>query len=160
MCAVTRLWDRADLIAWRRSLRDDGRTLVFTNGCFDILHVGHVRLLEAASQLGDRLLVGLNSDDSVRRLKGPARPVVTLEERAETIAALRCVDRVVGFDEDTPLALITLVVPEVLVKGGDWTPDRVVGRDVVEAGGGHVIIIPLVRGRSSSALLDKIRGLG
>jgi len=159
MYAVTTLWDREDLSAWRQSLRDQHLTLVFTNGCFDVLHVGHIRLLEAASKLGDRLIVGLNSDESVRRLKGPSRPVVTLEERAETLAALRWVDRVVAFDADTPLALISLVVPDVLVKGGDWSPDRVVGLDVVEAAGGRVVIVPLAAGRSTSALLDKILAL-
>ncbi|MBN1426461.1 D-glycero-beta-D-manno-heptose 1-phosphate adenylyltransferase [Candidatus Fermentibacteria bacterium] len=155
-----KLWDRADLACWREALRVRGRTLVFTNGCFDILHIGHVRLLEAAAKLGDTLLVALNSDDSVRRLKGLSRPVVTLEERAETLAALRWVDRVAAFAEDTPLEIITLLRPNILVKGGDWSPDRVVGREVVEASGGRVVIIPLVENRSTSSLLDTIRHLG
>lgn len=157
---MTALYDRADLAAWRASLRAQGQILVFTNGCFDILHVGHIRLLEAASRLGDRLLVALNSDDSIRRLKGPGRPVVPLEERAEVVAALRPVDRVVAFDEDTPHALISLVVPDVLVKGGDWTIDRIVGRDVVEAAGGRVVVVPLVPGRSTSDLVAALRARG
>lgn len=160
MCETIELWDRADLLAWRERMRAHGKKLVFTNGCFDILHLGHIRLLHQAASLGDALLVALNSDDSVMRLKGPSRPVVPLAERAETVAALRCVGRVTAFAEDTPLELITVVKPDILVKGGDWAPDRVVGREVVEAGGGRVVIIPLVEGRSTSALLEKIRALG
>ncbi|MCU0612789.1 MAG: D-glycero-beta-D-manno-heptose 1-phosphate adenylyltransferase [Candidatus Eisenbacteria bacterium] len=160
MCSGISLWDRPALLAWREGLRVQGHALVFTNGCFDILHVGHVRLLATAASLGSRLLVAVNSDESVRRLKGSGRPVVPLAERAETLAALRCVDRVAAFDEDTPLELISLLNPDVLVKGGDWSPDRVVGRDVVEARGGRVVIIPLVAGRSSTRLVEILRALG
>ena len=129
--------------------------LVFTNGCFDLLHRGHVELLIAARDYGDRLLVGLNSDDSVRRLKGPGRPLAPAADRAVCLAALEAVDAVVVFDEDTPAALIDALQPDVVVKGGDYTPDQVVGRDTVEARGGRVVIVPLLAGRSTTDLLDR-----
>ena len=151
-----KLWDRDDLVSWRKALKEEGLRLVFTNGCFDVLHVGHIRLLEEAALLGDRLLVALNSDESVRRLKGPRRPLTVLEERAEILAAVRFVDRVVAFGEDTPYELIELVRPDVLVKGGDWSLEKVVGRSIVEANGGSVSIVPLVAGRSSSRLIEEI----
>lgn len=151
------LWNREELLAWRDELRRRDETLVFTNGCFDILHVGHIRQLEQAAALGDRLIVGLNSDDSVRRLKGPSRPFVSLEDRAELLAALRVVDSVAAFDEDTPFELISFVKPDVLVKGGDYKPDEVVGKDVVESLGGRVVIIPFIPGRSTSGLIERIR---
>jgi D-beta-D-heptose 7-phosphate kinase/D-beta-D-heptose 1-phosphate adenosyltransferase len=154
---MTTLWDSADLLSWRKALKRKGLRLVFTNGCFDLLHVGHVRLLEEAASLGDRLLVAVNSDESVRRLKGPERPFTVLEERAEVLAALRSVSRVIAFSEDTPYELIDLVRPDVLAKGGDWSPDDVVGKDIVEANGGSVSIIPFVEGRSSSDLIERIR---
>jgi rfaE bifunctional protein nucleotidyltransferase chain/domain len=154
---MTTLWDRKSLLSWRKTLKRKGLRLVFTNGCFDVLHVGHVRLLEEAASLGDCLLVALNSDESVRRLKGPDRPFTVLEERAEIIAALRSVQRVTAFNEDTPYALIELIRPDVLVKGGDWSPDDVVGKDIVEASGGSVSIVPLVVGRSTSQLIERIR---
>jgi D-beta-D-heptose 7-phosphate kinase/D-beta-D-heptose 1-phosphate adenosyltransferase len=154
---MTMLWNRAELVSWRKTLQKEGLRLVFTNGCFDLLHVGHVRLLERAASLGDRLLVALNSDESVRRLKGTERPFTLLEERAEIVTALRSVDRITAFGEDTPYELIKLVRPDVLVKGGDWLPDEVVGKDIVEADGGVVEIIPLVPGRSTSELIRKIR---
>ncbi len=141
-----------------RELRASGATVVFTNGCYDLLHVGHLRLLEEAARLGEVLLVGMNGDESVTRLKGPGRPLVPFEQRALLLAALEVVDLVVRFDEDTPGRLIAEVVPDVLVKGGDWPLDRIVGREVVESHGGRVVTVPLVPGRSTSALLDRIRG--
>ncbi len=155
MFDATVLWDRAHLAAWREEVRRKGKVLVFTNGCFDLVHVGHVRLLEAAAREGDVLLVALNSDASVRRLKGPSRPIVPLEERAEVIGAIRWVDRVAAFEEDTPYELIRLVQPDILVKGGDWAPEHVVGKDVVDARGGRVVIVPLVEGRSTTSLLRR-----
>ena len=131
--------------------------VVFTNGVFDILHRGHVEYLVAARALGDRLIVALNSDASVRRLKGPQRPVVSENDRSYILAALACVDAVTIFDEDTPAALIEAIVPDVLVKGGDYAPDQVVGRTVVEANGGSLVLIPFVSGRSTSTLIDRIR---
>jgi D-beta-D-heptose 7-phosphate kinase/D-beta-D-heptose 1-phosphate adenosyltransferase len=152
------LLDRAALAARLAPSRAAGHRLVFTNGCFDLLHAGHVRLLAAARAFGDLLVVGVNSDASVRRLKGPDRPVLGLEERAELLAALRPVDVVAAFEEDTPLELIRCVRPHVLVKGGDWSRDQVVGREVVEAAGGRVEIVQLVTGQSTTALLRRIRG--
>jgi rfaE bifunctional protein nucleotidyltransferase chain/domain len=144
----------------RRHGRPRQRRLVFTNGCFDILHRGHVAYLHAARALGDALVVGLNTDASVRRLKGPARPVVAQDDRAYVLAGLACVDAVTLFAEDTPAALIDALLPDVLVKGGDYTPDSVVGRDVVEAAGGRLVIIPFVEGRSTTGILDQIRTPG
>jgi D-beta-D-heptose 7-phosphate kinase/D-beta-D-heptose 1-phosphate adenosyltransferase len=131
--------------------------VVFTNGCFDLLHVGHVRYLQAARALGDALVVGLNADASVRRIKGPRRPVTPQRERAEVLAALECVDYVTIFAADTPLALIRRVGPDVLVKGGDWPPERIVGREAVLARGGRVLSIPLVPGRSTTGLIERLR---
>ena len=138
--------------------RARGETIVFTNGCFDLIHPGHVRYLEAARDLGDRLVVGLNSDASVRRLKGPPRPVCTQEERAVVLAGLRSVDYVVVFDEDTPLALIDAARPDVLVKGGDWRVEQIVGREVVERSGGRVVTVPVVEGKSTTGILERIAG--
>lgn len=143
-----------------RAERSRGRTLVFTNGCYDLLHVGHLRLLERAAAEGDLLVVGLNGDASVRRLKGAGRPFVPFVERAELLAGLEIVDWVVGFDEDTPAEIVRCLEPDVLVKGGDWTPDRIVGRDVVEARGGRVLSVPLVPGRSTTSLVERIRSAG
>ena len=136
--------------------RRRGQRIVFTNGCFDLLHVGHVRYLQQARQLGDLLVLGLNSDASVRRLKGPQRPLIGEEERAHILSALHCVDYVVLFDEDTPLELIRALRPQVLVKGGDYTPDEVVGRELVEGWGGRVEIIPFEAGHSTTGLVEKI----
>lgn len=145
-----------------RGLRDvvhaDGRRVVFTNGVFDILHAGHVTYLEAARRLGDVLVVGLNADDSVRRLKGPSRPVNPQHDRATVLAALRCVDHVVFFHDDTPLRVIEDILPDVLVKGGDYTRDTVVGADVVEAHGGRVEIVPLLEGRSTTSIIERSQG--
>jgi len=140
-----------------RSFIEKGKKLTFTNGCFDVLHIGHVRYLKEAASLGDALLVGLNSDASVRRLKGPERPVNSQEERAEMLLALRFVDYVVIFDEETPLDLIREVQPFYLVKGGDWPPESIVGaRDVLDRGG-EVRSLPYVPGKSTSNLIEKIR---
>lgn len=133
-------------------------SVVFTNGCFDVVHRGHVEYLEAARQLGSRLVVGLNSDDSVRRLKGPGRPLVGEADRARVLLGLRSVDIVTVFDEDTPRALIAALLPDVLVKGGDYAPDQIVGREEVEAAGGEVVVIPFIEGYSTSALVERIQG--
>jgi D-beta-D-heptose 7-phosphate kinase/D-beta-D-heptose 1-phosphate adenosyltransferase len=140
-----------------RAAQRRGERVVFSNGCFDLLHVGHVRCLEAARRLGDRLLVGVNSDASVRRLKGPGRPVVPAARRAEVLAALACVDWVVIFGETTPLALIRSLRPAVLAKGGDWTLDTIVGRLDVEGWGGRVVRLPELRGVHTTGLLTRIR---
>ena len=133
------------------------KTVVFTNGCFDILHIGHIRYLEQAKVLGDKLIVGVNGDESVRRLKGPGRPINTVSDRVEMLKALECVDEVIVFDEDTPYALIDRLKPDILVKGGDYTIDEVVGRDIVESYGGHVEIIPFVKDRSTTSVIERIR---
>ncbi len=138
--------------------RAGGKRIVFTNGCFDLMHIGHTRYLQAAKELGDVLVVGVNSDASVRSLdKAPDRPIVPDAQRAEVLAALGCVDYVVIFHESDPLQLITSVQPDILVKGGDWALDRIVGRDIVEARGGVVKTIPLVPGLSTTGLLQRIR---
>jgi D-beta-D-heptose 7-phosphate kinase/D-beta-D-heptose 1-phosphate adenosyltransferase len=136
--------------------RQRGKTIVFTNGCFDLLHVGHVKYLQKARQLGDLLVLGLNSDASIRRLKGPKRPLIDQEERAHILAALDCIDYVVIFDEDTPLELISALRPHVLVKGGDYTPEGVVGKEIVESYGGRVELIRFVDGRSTTSIVEKI----
>jgi rfaE bifunctional protein nucleotidyltransferase chain/domain len=141
----------------RSELRAKQQTVVFTNGVFDILHAGHVMYLEAARNMGDVLVVGLNADASVSRLKGPTRPVNTENDRAQVLAALRCVDHVVIFTEDTPLRVITELLPDVLIKGGDYTRDTIVGADVVEARGGTVATIPLLEGRSTTNIIEKAR---
>ena len=143
----------AHLIAQERSR---GKKVVFTNGCFDLLHVGHVKYLQKARQLGDLLVVGLNSDASVRRLKGEKRPLIEESERAHILAALDCIDYLVLFDEDTPLGVITALSPDVLVKGGDYSIEGVVGREVVEANGGRVELVQFVDGRSTSRIIEKI----
>jgi D-glycero-beta-D-manno-heptose 1-phosphate adenylyltransferase len=139
------------------NLRRDGRTVVFTNGVFDLIHPGHVRYLQDARRLGDALIVGINSDRSVRGNKGPERPLVPELERAEVLTALECVDAVVVFDEPTPLALIAALQPDVLVKGADWAADAIVGRDVVEARGGRVVRIAVAPGHSTTLLIETIR---
>jgi rfaE bifunctional protein nucleotidyltransferase chain/domain len=138
-------------------LRAVGKTIVFTNGVFDLLHVGHLRYLQQARSFGDALIVGVNSDRSVRAIKGSGRPVTPQDERGEILAALACVDGVVVFDEETPYELIASLQPDVLVKGADWAADAIVGRDVVEARGGRVVRIPIEGGHSTSALLERIR---
>ncbi|RPH54243.1 MAG: D-glycero-beta-D-manno-heptose 1-phosphate adenylyltransferase [Lysobacterales bacterium] len=148
----------AQLIPLLEQARRDKRRIVFTNGCFDLMHVGHTRYLQAAKVLGDILVVGVNSDASAKSLnKGPDRPIVGEAQRAEVVAALTCVDYVVIFPEPDPLNLITALQPDVLVKGGDWPVDRIIGRDVVEQRGGTVKTIPLVPGMSTTALIQRIR---
>ena len=137
----------------------NGQRLVFTNGCFDLLHPGHVQSLEAARALGDLLIVGINSDSSVRSLKGPSRPVLPEQERAEILSSLECVDAVVIFPELTPQNVIARLLPDVLVKGGDWPGDQIVGREEVEAAGGKVVRIDIVPGYSTTTILEKIRAL-
>lgn len=143
--------------ATRTSPTPSERVVVFTNGCFDILHVGHKRYLEQARALGDKLIVGVNSDDSVRRLKGPDRPINTAADRVEMLSALKCVDEVIIFDEDTPYELISRLHPDIIVKGGDYRVDEVVGRDIVESYGGRVEIIPYVEDKSTTAIIDRIK---
>ena len=135
----------------------NGRKVVFTNGCFDLLHPGHIHTLEQARGLGDVLIVGLNSDASVRHLKGAGRPVLPERERAEILAALECVDAVVIFDDLTPREVIARLLPDVLVKGGDWAGDRIVGREEVEAAGGRVVSVPVKAGYSTTEMLRRIR---
>jgi rfaE bifunctional protein nucleotidyltransferase chain/domain len=148
----------AELIEERRAWKDAGRSVVFTNGCFDLLHPGHVALFEAARALGDVLVVGLNTDRSVRALKGPGRPLVPEGERAETLAALEPVDRVVLYDEETPRSIIAAVRPDVLVKGADWALDEIIGREEVEGAGGRVVRVELVPGRSTTSMVSRILG--
>lgn len=147
--------DRNGLSERLAALRTQSARVVFTNGCFDLLHVGHVQYLYEAKGAGDVLIVGINSDDSVRRLKGATRPLVPESERAEVVAALEMVDLVTIFHEDTPLELITLVQPQVLVKGADWSPDQVVGRAEVEAAGGNVLLVPIRPGVSTTGILRR-----
>jgi len=139
-------------------LKSEGKTVVFTNGCFDLLHPGHVRYLEKARAEGDVLVVALNSDDSVRKIKGEDRPVLSAEERSEIIGSLGCVDFVTTFEEDTPENIIEELVPTVLVKGGDWPVDKILGRQVVEENSGRVISIDFEEEYSTSNILKKIRG--
>jgi len=143
---------RSRLAAWRAA----GERVVFTNGVFDLLHRGHVEYLEEARALGDRLVVGVNSDASVRRVKGPQRPIVPESERAELLAALACVDLVELFDEDTPERVIREVDPQVLVKGADWAPDAIVGRELVEGRGGRVVTMRVREGLSTSGLIERV----
>ena len=151
------MYTRAESVALVERLRSAGKTIVFTNGVFDLLHVGHLRYLQRARELGDALIIGLNSDRCVREIKGPERPITTEAERAEVLEALRCVDGVVVFDEPTPWNLIAAIQPDVLVKGADWAEDAIVGRDIVEARGGRVVRVALEAGHSSSAIVAKIR---
>ncbi len=147
----------ADLLAEREEWKKSARRVSFTNGCFDLLHSGHVALLERARAEGDLLVVGLNSDASVRRLKGEGRPLFPQGERAETLLALEAVDRVVVYDEATPLEVIRALRPDVLVKGADWALSEIVGREEVESAGGRVVRAELVPGRSTTSLVDRIR---
>lgn len=149
--------DREELLRVRAGLRAEGRRLVFTNGCFDILHVGHARYLKAARRLGDALLVAVNSDRSVRSLKGAGRPVMREAERAELLAALSSVDFVTVFDDESPRALIAEVLPDVLVKGGDYALDQIHGREEVEAAGGLVLALPFVEGASTSSVVERMK---
>jgi len=148
-------WDQTRSFVGRS--RAERRRVVFTNGVFDLLHPGHIRYLQLARNLGDLLIVGLNADASVRRNKGPGRPLTPQDERAEILAALECVDAVVVFGEDTPDEIVRLVQPDVLVKGADWPADQIVGRDTVEARGGRVVLVPVEQGHSTSAIVDRIK---
>lgn len=150
----------APLLTERARLRAVGKKLVFTNGVFDILHVGHVRYLEEARALGDALVVAINSDRTVRELKGPGRPLMNQNERAEIMAALRATSYVTVFDDVSPRSLIAALLPDVLVKGGDYALDEIHGREEVEAVGGRVVSLPFVEGISSSTLLNRMRGGG
>ena len=156
---MTGVRDDDSLGAFVREQRAAGRRIVFTNGVFDILHPGHVRYLQAARRHGDLLIVGLNSDASVRRNKGPVRPINPENERAEVLAALACVDAVAVFDEDTPDAIIRRVQPDILVKGADWPADQIVGRDTVEARGGRVILEPVEQGYSTTSIIERAQNL-
>ena len=151
-----KILSQEDLIIVIRKIRDQGLSIVFTNGCFDIIHQGHIRYLSEASDMGDILIVGLNTDDSVRRLKGKNRPLQDQGSRAITLAAISFIDYIVLFDEDTPLRIIETIMPDILVKGGDYTPEKIVGYDVVQAGGGKVVTIPLEKGYSTSIIINKL----
>lgn len=142
--------------AFLQAFPDRPGTLCFTNGCFDLLHPGHVKYLEDVKALGDFLVVGLNSDASVARLKGPGRPLQDERARALILLGLRSVDAVVRFEEDTPFDLIQALQPDILAKGGDYTPDNVVGRDIVEARGGKLVLVPFLPGHSTSAIVERI----
>lgn len=152
---ASKVMDWPTAAAWRRH---QSGTVVFTNGVFDLLHPGHIEVLDGARREGDALVVGINSDASVQRLKGPTRPVRSTAERALVLAGLEAVDAVVVFDEDTPLELVRALVPDVIVKGGDYTPERIVGADVVAAAGGRVVVVPLVSGQSTTSIIEKLRG--
>ena len=146
-----------ELTEMTKRLKKEGKKIIFTNGCFDLLHLGHIRYLKEARRLGDILLIGLNSDNSVRSLKGKDRPLVKEKDRAEILSALEMVDYIVIFNELTPKNLIDKIVPDVLVKGGDWRKEEVVGRNTVEVQGGKVVIIPEIKGYSTSTLISKIQ---
>lgn len=149
---------RADAVGLAERLRAAGRTVVFTNGVFDLLHPGHLRYLQHARSLGDALIVGINSDRSVRANKGAGRPITPEVERAEMVAALSSVEAAVIFDEDTPHAIVAALQPDVLVKGADWAEDAIVGRDIVEARGGKVVRVPIAAGYSTTAIVRRIVG--
>ena len=151
------VYSRAELIAVRAEWNRAGKTVVFTNGCYDLLHPGHIRLLEKARELGDVLVLALNSDASVRRLKGPSRPLISEQDRAEAASALQAVDAVTLFDEDTPRELIAALLPDVLVKGADWA-HWIAGREEVEAAGGKVLALPLEPGYSTTGIVETILG--
>jgi D-beta-D-heptose 7-phosphate kinase/D-beta-D-heptose 1-phosphate adenosyltransferase len=148
-----------DALGLRDRFRKQGKTVVLTNGCFDILHGGHIHLFKQAKKLGDVLIVAINEDASIQRLKGPSRPIFPLEERLEVLAAVGYIDYLVSFSQDTPQELIAALVPDVLVKGGDWALGEVVGRDEVEGAGGRVVVIPYLPGYSSTEIINKIRAL-
>ena len=153
------MYTRPDAVSLVSVLRAAGKKIVFTNGVFDLLHPGHLRYLQHARSLGDALVVGVNSDRSVRANKGPGRPITTEDERAEVLAAFACVDGVVIFDEDTPHDLIAALQPDVLVKGADWADDAIVGRDIVEARGGRVVRVAIESGHSTTAIIQRIKGM-
>ena len=145
-----------ELLGSVRRAKAAGKRIVFTNGCFDLLHVGHVRYLEQAKSLGDILVVAVNSDHSTTRIKGPSRPINPQQERAEVLAALASIDYVTIFDDPDPYRIISILRPDILVKGGDWTKETTVGRDIVEGNGGEVVVIPSVGGISTTSVIDRI----
>jgi rfaE bifunctional protein nucleotidyltransferase chain/domain len=145
-----------EMLRIRRKLKEEGKKVVFTNGCFDLLHGGHVRLFEEAKKQGDVLIVALNDDASVRKIKGAGRPIFPLGERWEILEAIEAIDFLTSFSETTPQRIIAALLPDVLVKGGDWKPDEVVGKKEVEAAGGKVVIIPYLEGHSTSSIIRKI----
>jgi rfaE bifunctional protein nucleotidyltransferase chain/domain len=153
---LKKIMDRESLATEAERLRTAGKKLVFTNGVFDLLHVGHLRYLQQARALGDALAIGLNADSCVKRLKGDKRPILPEAERAELLAGLACVDYVCLFEEDDPRELIKAVVPQILVKGGDWPIEKILGRDTVEAAGGKVLSLPFVEGRSTTTIVQDI----
>ena len=157
---TSRVKSREEAVALVESLRAAGKTIVFTNGVFDLLHPGHVRYLQHARSLGDALILGLNADASVRRNKGPSRPITPEHERAEVLAALSSVDAVVIFGEDTPADIVKALQPDVLVKGADWPPDQIVGRDTVEARGGRVVLVSVEQGHSTTSIVERVRQAG
>jgi D-beta-D-heptose 7-phosphate kinase/D-beta-D-heptose 1-phosphate adenosyltransferase len=152
-----KILDLETLIAARERMRAEGKTVVFTNGCFDLLHTGHTRYLAQARALGDALIVALNSDRSVRALKGQSRPILSESERAEIISGLQSVDYVTVFDEETPQRIIAALLPDVLVKGGDWPVDQIVGREEVEAAGGRVLSLSYIEGSSTTDIIERIK---
>ena len=152
---MSQIYTREHLIALRAAWKRDGKKVVFTNGCYDVLHPGHIRLLEAARSLGDVLILALNTDASVQRLKGPTRPLISQSRRAELAAALAAVDAVTFFDEDTPRELIAALLPDILIKGADWT-HFIAGREEVEAAGGKVLALPLEPGYSTTGILEQV----
>lgn len=152
---IQKFKNAAEAAAIVQSWQDAGQEVVFTNGVFDILHVGHVRYLQASRLLGDKLIIGLNADDSVRRLKGDSRPINNLEARAEVLAALQCVDLITFFEEDTPLEIISLILPDILTKGGDYSIDKIVGAEIVQDQGGTVHSIDFIPGYSTTGILNK-----
>jgi len=147
---------REELRRALEKLKGNGKRIVFTNGCFDLLHVGHLRYLEKARSLGDILVVGVNSDSSVQKLKGPRRPILPLDERMELLSGLGCIDYVTSFEESTPLELISVLKPNILVKGGDWSKETIVGREIVEGSGGEAVVLPFFEGNSTSNLVETI----
>jgi rfaE bifunctional protein nucleotidyltransferase chain/domain len=154
-----KIYDRETLVRECMGWRLMGKKIVFTNGCFDILHHGHLDLLARAADLGNVLILGLNTDNSVQKLKGPERPLTREQDRAFQVASLLCVDAVCLFDEETPEELIKLISPDILVKGGDYTIDKIVGADFVQANGGQVAIIPFVNGYSTTSIINRIKNL-
>jgi len=151
-----KIYELGEFLEVRRELKKQGQKVVFTNGCFDLIHAGHVRLFQEAKKHGDVLVVALNDDASVRKLKGPSRPVFPLAERWEILEAIGAIDYLTSFSEETPQKIIAALVPDVLVKGGDWRPGEVVGKNEVEAAGGKVVIVPYLKGHSTSSVIKKI----
>ncbi|MEI8033192.1 MAG: D-glycero-beta-D-manno-heptose 1-phosphate adenylyltransferase [Chlorobiaceae bacterium] len=156
MSSASKLLDRLEALEKVRLWQESGQKVVFTNGCFDILHAGHVQYLAEARKLGDRLIIGLNSDTSVQRLKGPERPLCSEGDRATVLSALEAVDVVIIFDEETPQSLIEAVLPDILVKGSDWEIGQIAGADAVLRNGGKVLTVPLLEGRSTTGIVEKI----